>query len=104
MATNMTAGSAANRQQIRQRLRDFNFKALFVEELGWDILDEHALVIPVEGATYVLRPLVEKRGVKVFVCDPDAEGRIPTERVLRKIEREVTRHAYEHFIISVEPA
>jgi len=104
MATNMTAGSTSNWQRIRQRLRDFNFKALFVEELGWDILGEHPLVIPVEGATYVLRPLVEKRGVKVFVCDPDAQGRIPTESVLRTIEREVTRHAYEHFIIFVDSA
>ena len=88
-----------NRQKIQQQLRDFNFKVLFVDELGWDILNEHALVITVEGVTYVLRPLVEKRGVKVFVCDADAEGKIPTDGLLRKIEREVTRHAYEHIII-----
>jgi len=35
MATNTKAGSTTNRQKIRQYLRDFNFKALFVEELGW---------------------------------------------------------------------
>ena len=93
-----------NRQKIQQQLRDFNFKALFVDELGWDILGEHPLAIPIEGVTYVLRPLVEKRGVKVFVCDPDAEGKIPTDGSLRKIEREVTRHAYEHFIIYVDAA
>jgi uncharacterized caspase-like protein len=90
------------RQKIQQQLRDFNFKALFVDELGWDILNEHALAITVEGVTYVLRPLVEKRGVKVFVCDPDADGKIPTDGSLRKIEREVTHHAYEHFIIYMD--
>lgn len=104
MVTNTTTGSTTNRQKIRQCLRDFNFKALFVEELGWDILNEHPLIIPIEGATYVLLPLVEKRGVKVFVCDPDAEGRIPADSMLRKIEREVTRYAYEHFIIYVDAA
>src|SRR5450759_5678558 len=104
MVMNTTAGSTTNRQKIRQCLRDFNFKTLFVEELGWDIFNEHHLMIPVDGTTYVLRPLVEKRGVKVFVCDPDAESRIPTDSVLRKIEREVTRHAYEHFIIYVDAA
>ena len=52
----------------------------------------------------MLRPLVEKRGVKVFVCDPDVEGRIPADRVLRKIEHEVIRYAYEHFIIYVDAA
>ena len=91
-----------NWQRIRHYLRDFNFKALFVEELGWDILNERPLTLHLEGATYVLRPLVEKRGVQVFVCDPDAEGKIPADGVLRKIEREVTRHAYEHVIIYVD--
>jgi Eco57I restriction-modification methylase len=104
MATNTTAGSTTNRQKIRQCLRDFNFKTLFVEELGWDILNERPLMIPVDGTTYVLRPLVEKRGVRVFVCEPDAKGRIPADGVLRKIEHEVIRSAYEHFIIFVDAA
>src|SRR6266567_3292719 len=104
MATNTTAGSTTNRQKIRQCLRTFDFKTLFVEELGWNILNEHPLLIPVDGTTYVLRPLVEKRGVRVFVCDPNAEGHIPADGVLRKIEREVICYAYEHFIIFVDAA
>src|SRR6266700_6288224 len=104
MAQNTTAGSTTNRQKIRQCLRDFNFKTLFVEELGWDILNERPLMIPVDGSTYVLRPLVEKRGVRVFVCEPNAEGHIPADGVLRTIEREVIRHAYEHIIIYVDAA
>ena len=104
MATNTIAGSTTNRQKVRQCLRDFNFKTLFVEELGWDLLKEHPLVISVEGVAYVLRPLVEKRGVRVFVCDPDADGHIPADRVLRKIEHEVIPYAYEHFIIYVDAA
>src|SRR5260221_2751716 len=61
MAANMTMGITTNRQKIQQHLRDFNFKAFFVEELGWDILGEHPLTIPIEGTTYVLRPLVENQ-------------------------------------------
>ena len=95
---------ATNRQHIRQNIQDFNFKQLFVNELGWDHLNEPPLTIPCDGQTYTLRPLVEKRGVKVFVCDPDAQGKIPADPILRKIEREVTRHAYEHFIIYVDAA
>lgn len=79
-------------------------KELFVEELGWDILNEHLLTIPIKGATYVLRSQVEKRGVKVFVGDPDAECHIPADGMLRKIEREVTLSAHEHFIIYVDVA
>jgi hypothetical protein len=104
MAANTTTGITTNRQRIRQRLRAFNFKALFVEELGWNILNEHPLMISVDGITYILRPLVEKRGVRVFVCEPDAEGRIPADGILRRIEHEVIRYAYEHFIIYVDAA
>lgn len=75
-----------------------------MEELGWDILGEPPLTISVDGTTYLLRPLVKKRGMRVFVCEPDAGGRIPADRVLRKIEHEVIRSAYEHFIIYVDAA
>ncbi|HEY6284430.1 MAG TPA: DNA methyltransferase [Ktedonobacteraceae bacterium] len=95
---------ATNRQQIQHYIQDFNFKQLFVNELGWDHLNEPLLAIPFDGQNYILRPLVEKRGVKVYVCDPDAQGNIPADPILRKVEREVTRHAYEHFIIYVDAA
>jgi hypothetical protein len=62
------------------------------------------LAIPCDGQTYILRPLVEKRGVKVYICNPDAHGKIPSDHILRKIEREVTKHAYEHLIIYVDTA
>ena len=45
MAANTTTGITTNRQRIQQHLRDFNFKTLFVEELGWDILNERPLMI-----------------------------------------------------------
>jgi hypothetical protein len=95
---------ATNRQQIQKHIQDFNFKQLFVNELGWDHLNEPPLTIPCDGQAYVLRPLVEKRGVRVYVCDPDAQGKIPSDPILRKIEREVTKYAYEHFIIYVDAA
>src|ERR1700736_483482 len=104
MATSMTTGSSANRQSIQRCLRAFDVKTLLVEKLGWELLKQHPLVISVEGVAYVLRPLVEKRGVRVFVCDPNADGHIPADGVLRKIEREVTHYAYEHFIIYADTA
>ena len=42
--------------------------------------------------------------MKVFVGDPDAECHIPTDGMLRKVEREVTRSAHEHFIIYLDAA
>src|SRR5207248_4945030 len=100
MATSM----ATTRQQIQRYLQAFDFKHLFVEVLGWDNLRESPLTIACESQTYTLRLLVEKRGIKVYVCDPDAQGKIPPESLLRRIEREVTRSAYEHIIIYVDAA
>src|SRR5690242_16124594 len=104
MAANRTPDMTTTREKIQQHLRDCTFKELFVEELGWNILHEPPLALAVEGSTYVLRPLVEKRGVRIFVCDPDPQGKIPTDRLLRQVEREVTRYAYEHVIIYTDAA
>ncbi|HEY1349241.1 MAG TPA: DNA methyltransferase [Ktedonobacteraceae bacterium] len=105
MTTSITTGSRTHRQKIQQHVQNFRFKALFVEELGWDILKASPLPIVIDGSTHLLRPLVEKRGVQVFVCDPDVRGQIPAERVMRKIELEVTRlAAYEQFMIYVDAA
>jgi hypothetical protein len=89
-------------QRIQRYLKTFDFKTLFVEELGWDILKESPLIITIGNETYTLRPLVEKRGVKTYLCDPNAHGKIPDDATLRKIEREVTKHAYEHILIFVD--
>ncbi len=93
---------APDKQRIQSYLKAFDFKTLFAEEWGWDYLREPSLAIPLEGQTYTLRPLVEKRGVKVYVCDPNAQGKIPADHLLRSIEREVTKHAYEHILIYVD--
>jgi hypothetical protein len=91
---------APDKQRIQRYLKAFDFTALFIEELGWDYLREPSLCITLDGQhTYILRPLVEKRGVKVYVCDPNSQGKIPDDPTLRKIEREVTKHAYEHILI-----
>src|SRR6266581_2419289 len=94
---------APDKQRIQRYLKACDFKALFIEELGWDYLKEPSLHITLDGQhTYTLRPLVEKRGVKVYACDPNSQGKIPDDPTLRKIEREVTRHAYEHILIYVD--
>jgi hypothetical protein len=100
----MTTNTLTTRQQIQRDIQAFDFKDLFREVLGWDNLREAALPITVGEQTYALRPLAEKRGVKVYVCDPDAEGKIPAVATLRKIESELTKYAYEHVIIYVDAA
>jgi hypothetical protein len=84
--------------RARQYLKDFNFKALFIEELGWDhylsILD-----VFVDGHTYALTSIAQKRGMVVYIYAPKGDGVTPDYLTRRKIERQVSKSVHEHLII-----
>jgi hypothetical protein len=84
--------------RARQYLKEFELTKLFVEELGWD---RHSgnLSVAVDGTTYTLPAIAEKRGVQIFLCEPEGDGRVPDYAARRKIEKQVTKSAFEHLII-----
>ena len=73
-------------ERARKLLRDFNFPALFVEELGWD-KHKATLSIPIDEKTFELSAVAEKRGMATFVCECDRA--LPDYNLRRKIERQV---------------
>jgi hypothetical protein len=83
---------------IRRYLRAFDFKTLFVEELGWDRHDAH-LDVYVDGQTFTLTAIAEKRGMVAFTCGALDDGRIPDYPTRRKIERQTAKSIHEHLII-----
>src|SRR5712692_11644669 len=82
---------APDKRRIQQYLKAFDFRTLFIEELGWDTLRETPLAISVDGQSYTLHSLVEKRGFKVYTCGPDVNGQVPGsaacpgDRVAKKV-------------------
>ncbi|MFL6284431.1 MAG: Eco57I restriction-modification methylase domain-containing protein [Pyrinomonadaceae bacterium] len=90
-----------NNLRVRQLIRDFDFKRLFVEELGWDRFRAQPIEVVVDGASYGLSPLAEKRGFQVFECSPDPEGNVPERPARMKIERQLTKLAFEHLVVFV---
>ena len=90
--------------RVRNYLKNFEFKTLFVEELGWDRHRMQPLNIEVDGSTYTLNALVEKRGLVTFLCDPDPDGRIPNYAARRKIEKQAAKSVHEHLIIYCDAA
>ncbi len=56
-----------NGKRAKQYLKQGNFELLFVEELGWDYYD---LILPltIDGQSYQLRAVAEKRNVVAFHC------------------------------------
>ena len=87
-----------NTTRTRKHLQAGDLKTLFVEEMGWDRF-KTSLPVTVGGEDFTLNPVAEKRGVQIFQCTPNAVGRIPEYAVRRKIEKEVTKSAFQHVII-----
>lgn len=87
-----------DRNSIRERLKSFAFQELFTQELGWDFPTQ-GLPVTIGDAVFNLESVAEKRGVRIFHCPPDSDGRIPLSDIRRKIDREVRKYAHEHLII-----
>src|SRR5215217_3829729 len=89
--------------RIRHQLKEFDFESLFIDELGWD--PHHSMLeVTVDDKSYSLSALAEKRGLVVYLCSYGADGEIPDYPTRGKIERQVTRFAYEHIIVFVDRA
>ena len=86
-----------DRHRTEQHLKSADLQSLFIEELGWDHpgsrQDEE---IEIAGQQFRLSPVAEKRGVKIFRC-----GDIPERPLRQKIEKEVTKRAFEHLIVFI---
>lgn len=89
-------------QRIRRSLKAFDFETLFIEELGWDYLDIRPQHVLIGDDTFRLAPVAQKKGVQIFMCGTDADGRLPDYATRQKIDRQVTKWAREHVIIFVD--
>ncbi|MCC7291847.1 MAG: Eco57I restriction-modification methylase domain-containing protein [Phycisphaerales bacterium] len=80
---------------VRRLLKECDFKTLFREQLGWDNYSAK-LDIPLDGTTYSLGAIAEKRGFQVFTCPT-----IPDRPTRLKLDRQLTKSAREHLVIYV---
>lgn len=87
-----------NKTRIQQYLRDFNFRRLFIEELGWDN-PPTAVEVTVDGQRHALSAIAHKRGMVAYQCAAPEGARIPEYALRRKIEQQVIKTAHEHLII-----
>jgi len=87
-----------NKARVQELLQRFEFKRLFIEEIGWDNHDAvHA--VEVDGTTYILEAVAEKRGVQIFACKPNSAGEMPDYNTRMKIDTKLRKIAHEHLII-----
>lgn len=86
---------------VRPCLKAFDFKALFIDELGWD---RHVsrLEILINDQVLTLQAIAEKRGFASFVCSPLPNGQVPDYATRRKIEQRVAKSVREHLIVYID--
>ena len=84
---------ALDRNRAKQYLKNFDFRPLFIQELGWD---KYSATFPVviAGETVILKGFAEKRGVAAFGADE-----IPDYATRLKIEKQVAKSHFEHIIV-----
>lgn len=91
-----------DRARVREVLDSFDIKRLFIEELGWDHPPSERLSVMVDGVTYCLEPIAQKRGMVVYRFDAASDDALPDHPTRQKLERLVARAAHEHIIIYVD--
>ncbi|HKZ68782.1 MAG TPA: hypothetical protein VJ020_01800, partial [Anaerolineales bacterium] len=88
-------------RRARAYLENFDFKSLFVEELGWARAGGRPAIVPVDSGKFSLTPVAELGGMIVYVCEI---GDIPPAGVRKKIDKEISKLAFEHIIIFMDTA
>lgn len=90
-----------NKAAARELLRQFDFKALFLNELGWDDHDG-SLPLRVGDETVTLTAVAEKRGMAAYLCTLPGQGRSYDYQTRCKIEIQLARSVREHLVIYVD--
>jgi len=88
-----------NTQELRRRLREFDFTGVMVDELGWNYHQANPLPVAVDGQNFDLIAVAEKSGLVVYSCGGDGDGQIPPYPIRQKIERQVAKTTFEHLVI-----
>jgi hypothetical protein len=89
---------AINRERARQWLKAFDFRKLFIEELGWDNF-ARPIVKQIDGTDYCFRAIAEKRGVAVLVSES-----IPDYAIRVKLDKLIAKDHFQHLIVFTDQA
>ena len=88
-----------NRANVRQLLEKFDFRSLFVQEMGWNsVPDTHPT--PIADTGHMRRQISEMSGVTVLEVFPtDPVGTLPDARTCEAIHRQIEKLSYENVLI-----
>ena len=93
---------AINFTRLRDRLQQFDFHRLFVEELGWSQpTSKQPTPMTVKGVSCVRRQISQLSGVTVFELTAD-DGKIPDAKTRATIHKEISGLHHENLLIFLD--
>lgn len=92
-----------NTARARELVQNFDFRALFVEELGWD-RHNAPLEIVALSSPITLSALAQKRGMVAYYCPTPKGQPLPDYAQRRRIKHQVARAVHEHLIVFTDSA
>jgi Alw26I/Eco31I/Esp3I family type II restriction m6 adenine DNA methyltransferase len=93
---------AINFARTRERLKDFDFQRLFVEELGWSQpTTKLSTDMDVGGAFFTRRQISQLAGIAVFEVDAQ-DGQIPDAKTRAAIHKEISAIYHENLLIFID--
>lgn len=89
-------------ERTRDYLKQFDFRKLFVEELGWSQPSARKPVaFAVKEAAFTRRPLAELAGVAVLEIEAE-NGKIPDAKLRFAVHKDIAKHYHENLLIFVD--
>lgn len=95
---------AINRANVRTLLQDFNFKDLFIEEMGWgSVPNTRPAPMEIDGTRYMRRLIAQMSGVSVFEIYPaDPNAKLPDAKTRAAIHKQIEGLSHENLLIFLD--
>jgi hypothetical protein len=91
-----------NIPRTRELLQGFDFKPLFIEELGWSQpASRQPLSLEIDGVRFEYTQIAQLSGVVVFEVR-SSDGRIPEAKARAAIHKEIARFHHENLLIFLD--
>lgn len=91
-----------NIENTRKHLQDFDFKTLFIEELGWNnAKNKNAFPFQTKEGQFYRKAIAELSGATVYEITND-DGQIPDAKTRDIISKEIQKINFEHILIFID--
>lgn len=88
--------------KVRNLLQEFDFKSIFIEELGWSQPPQSkATPLVCDGSEYEGRQIAQLSGVVIFEIR-QKDGKIPDAGKRAAVYKEIAKHHHENLLIFVD--